>query len=70
MKEPVGVDGPAASCAKVRLLLKPDERMEPSMTEISRIAIDTSKQVFTIHVTDAAGQVVQKRNLRRRELLP
>jgi len=40
------------------------------MTEISRIAIDTSKQVFTIHVTDAAGQVVQKRNLRRRELLP
>ena len=35
------------------------------MTEITRIAIDTSKSVFTLHGVDVAGQAV-----RRRELLP
>jgi transposase len=39
------------------------------MTEITRIAIDTSKSVFTLHGVDAAGQAVLRRNLRRRELL-
>ena len=39
------------------------------MTEIKRIAIDTSKSVFTLHGVDAAGQAVLRRNLRRRELL-
>jgi transposase len=40
------------------------------MTEITRIAIDTSKSVFTLHGVDAAGSVMLRRNLRRRELLP
>ncbi len=40
------------------------------MTNISRIAIDTSKLVFTLHAVDAAGSIVLRRNLRRRELLP
>ena len=40
------------------------------MTEITRIAIDTSKSVFTLHGVDAAGRAVLRRNLRRRELLP
>lgn len=39
------------------------------MTEITRIAIDTSKSVFTLHGVDAAGRAVLRRNLRRRELL-
>ncbi len=39
------------------------------MSELTRIAIDTSKSVFTLHGVDAAGQVVMRRNLRRRELL-
>ena len=39
------------------------------MTEIMRIAIDTSKSVFTLHGVDAAGRAVLRRNLRRRELL-
>ncbi len=38
------------------------------MTEITRIAIDTSKTVFTLHGVDAAGHAVLRRNLRRREL--
>jgi transposase len=40
------------------------------MTEITRIAIDTSKSVFTLHGVDLAGRAVLRRNLRRRDLLP
>jgi transposase len=39
------------------------------MTDLTRIAIDTSKSVFTLHGVDAAGRAVLRRNLRRRELL-
>src|SRR5204863_8502525 len=39
------------------------------MTEIKRIAIDTSKSVFTLHGVDAAGRAVLRRTLRRGELL-
>ena len=39
------------------------------MTELTRIAIDTSKSVFTLHGVDASGRTVLRRNLRRRELL-
>jgi transposase len=38
------------------------------MSEITRIAIDTSKSVFTLHGVDAAGRPVLRRNLRRRDL--
>ena len=40
------------------------------MNEISRIAIDTSKSVFTLHGTDADGRAVLRRNLRRQEMVP
>jgi transposase len=43
--------------------------MEPSMKEITRIAIDTSKSVFTVHGTDAAGRAVWRRIRRRREFI-
>ena len=36
---------------------------------MTRIAIDTSKAVFTVHGVDAARRAVLRRNLRRRELL-
>ena len=39
------------------------------MTDITRIAIDTSKSVFTLHGVDVAGRAILRRNLRRRELL-
>src|SRR5271166_4008596 len=47
-----------------------DTNWRPSMSDIRRIAIDTSKSVFTLHGVDDAGRVVLRRNLRRRELLP
>lgn len=39
------------------------------MEQITRIAIDTSKSVFTLHGVDAAGGVALRRNPRRRELV-
>jgi transposase len=38
------------------------------MTDITRVAIDTSKSVFTLHAVAAEGRVVLRRNLRRSEL--
>ncbi len=40
------------------------------MSDLTRIAIDTSKSVFTLHGVDASGRAVLRRNLQRRELLP
>ena len=39
------------------------------MVEIKRIAIDTSKSVFTLYAVDAADRPVLRKHLRRRELL-
>jgi transposase len=38
------------------------------MVEIRRIAVDTSKSVFTIHAADAQGRAVIRRDLRRSQL--
>lgn len=38
------------------------------MNEITRVAIDTSKFVFTIHAVDARDQPVLRRNLRRQDV--
>ena len=39
------------------------------MTEFTRIAVDTSKHVFTLHGIDAEGRPVLRRNLRRAAFL-
>ncbi|HUB14637.1 MAG TPA: IS110 family transposase [Acetobacteraceae bacterium] len=39
------------------------------MSEISRIGLDTSKAVFTVHAVDAAGQPVLRVNLRRAQVI-
>ena len=40
------------------------------MSEITRVAIDTSKSVFTIHAVDASDRPVLRRNLRRQDMVP
>jgi transposase len=40
------------------------------MTEITRISIDTSKSVFTLHAVNAAGATIMRRNLRRQDMVP
>lgn len=39
------------------------------MVEITRVAVDTSKSVFTLHATDPHGRAVLRRNLRRHDLV-
>jgi hypothetical protein len=40
---------------------------KPSMVEIITIGLDIAKNVFQVHVVDAAGQVAVRRQLRRAE---
>ena len=40
------------------------------MSEITRIAIDTSKSVFTLHAVNAVGAAILRRNLRRQDVVP
>ena len=40
------------------------------MSQFSRIGLDTSKAVFTLHCVDEAGEPVLRVNLRRAQLLP
>src|SRR6267154_4341820 len=42
--------------------------LEPSMSHISRIGIDTSKSVFTLHCVDETGRQVLQTNLRRAQV--
>src|SRR5204863_1213417 len=64
----VGVDGPRRHrCARMRSV-RPQTR-EPSMSEIIRIGIDTSKSVFQLHGVDAAERPVLRKKLRRRDFL-
>src|SRR5277367_6664038 len=39
------------------------------MNQVTRVAIDTSKSVFTLHAVDAQDRPVLRRNLRRQELV-
>ncbi len=39
------------------------------MDKISRIGMDTSKQIFQLHGVDEAERVVLRRKLKRREVL-
>jgi transposase len=65
---PLGWTAPhGISCAKVRL--SKVEQKEPSMNEITRVAVDTSKAVFTLHCVDASGRAVLRRNLRRADFV-
>ena len=49
-------------------LLKSQTR-EPSVNQIIRIGMDTSKHIFQLHGVDAAEQPVLRKRLRRKEVL-
>src|ERR1700722_5199337 len=55
-------------CARVRSLRS--QTREPSMSEIIRIGIDTSKSVFQLHGVSASEAPVLKKKLRRSQLVP
>src|SRR5258706_4676740 len=57
---PYGID-----CARMRLLRS--QTREPSVNQIIRIGMDTSKHFFQLHGVDAAERPVLRRKLRRNE---
>jgi transposase len=44
-------------------------RKEPSMEQITRIGMDTSKRIFQVHCVDVSERVVLRRQLRRSEVI-
>src|ERR1700674_4997592 len=50
-------------------LLRPPDTEEPIMQAITTIGLDIAKSVFQVHGVDAAGQVVVRRQLKRRYVL-
>src|SRR5450631_541087 len=59
---PYGID-----CARMRLLRS--QTKEPSVNQIIRIGMDTSKHFFQLHGVDSAERPVLRRKLRRSEVL-
>jgi hypothetical protein len=51
------------------VLLRPHDSEEPIMQVITTIGLDIAKSVFQIHGVDAGGQVVMRRQLKRRYVL-
>src|SRR5258708_12721813 len=54
-------------CARMRLLQS--QTREPSVNQIIRIGMDTSKHIFQLHGVDSAERPVLRRKLRRSERL-
>src|ERR1700738_4807186 len=54
-------------CARMRLLRS--QTREPSVNQIIRIGMDTSKHIFQLHGVDAAERPVLRRKVRRNEVL-
>src|SRR5258707_10562786 len=54
-------------CARMRLLRS--QTREPSVNQIIRIGMDTSKHFFQLHGVDTAEHPVLRRKLRRKEML-
>jgi len=52
------------------LLLKPTLKGEPPKMDVTTIGLDLAKSVFQVHCVDAAGQMVVRKQLRRRQVLP
>ena len=55
------------NCARMRLLRS--QTREPSVGQIIRIGMDTSKYIFQVHGVDASEQPVLRRRLGRKQML-
>ena len=54
-------------CAKLGMQL---QQRGPSMTQVTTIGLDLAKRVFQLHGVEAAGAVVLRRQLKRRQMVP
>jgi transposase len=55
-------------CARLRFVANLRQR-RPSVGQITRIGMDTSKHIFQLHGVNASEQVVLRRKLRRKEMV-
>src|SRR6202000_2099647 len=63
-----GVDGPRRhQCARMRLCKS--QTREPSVKQITRIGMDTSKYIFQLHGVDEAEQPILRKKLSRKQVL-
>src|SRR5262245_51074456 len=60
----------ARKCHRVWVLLRPPRFGGAKMQTITTVGLDIAKSVFQIHGVDAAGNVVVRRRLKRRYVLP
>jgi transposase len=65
----VGVDGPSTASLCQNEVVEDLIQEEPSMNDLIRIGMDTSKSVFVLHGVDAAEQPVLRKTLRRRQVI-
>ncbi len=65
----VGVDGPRRHRVCQNEVGVDLKQRRPSVNQISRIGLDTSKHVFQLHGVNAAEEVVLRRKLRRKEMV-
>src|SRR4029450_13656879 len=61
---------PARQCHGYGCCLRPHGSEEPHMQTVTTIGLDIAKSVFQIHGVDAAGNVIVRRQLKRRYVLP
>src|SRR6202140_609176 len=54
-------------CARMRLLRS--QTREPSVNQISRIGMDTSKHIFQLHGVNVAEAPVLRKKLRRKDMV-
>ena len=60
---------PASKCQSV-VSIKDHEQEEPSIMKISTVGVDLAKNVFQVHAVGETGEVVVRRALRRRQVIP
>src|SRR5208282_2243051 len=65
----VGVDGPRRHRLCQNEVVADLKQRGPSVEQISRIGMDTSKHFFQLHGVNAAEKVVLRKKLRRKEMV-
>jgi hypothetical protein len=66
------VDGSSTGTAVpwMWVLLRPHDSEESDMQAVTTIGLDIAKSIFQIHGVDAAANVIVRRKLKRRYVLP
>src|SRR3982750_1261446 len=64
----VGVDGPLTASLCQNEVVADLRHRRPSVDQITRVGMDTSKHVFQLHGVNAAEEPILRKKLRRKEM--